>query len=203
MHISEGILGAGTCLAGYGGTAVLTAWGLKKTTREKIPATAVMGAAFFAASLIHFKVGVTSVHLTLLGLTAIVLGAPAVPAIIAGLFFQAVMFQHGGITTLGVNGVIMAGPALAGQYLFRKITASKKENRRFVSITAGLVSALVLLSATVLAALVILVSGEEFRGIALFFTAGNLVLSVIEGIITAFIVSRILKIKPEMIGSWD
>lgn len=203
MHISDGILGAAPTLAGYAGTALFLAWGLKKTEREKIPATALMGAAFFAASLIHFKIGVTSVHLTLLGLTSIILGLSAIPAIVAGLFFQAVMFQHGGITTLGINGLIMIIPAVAGQYLFKKITEKKKKNRGFVALSAGIISALILLGATILAALVILLGGEAFKGIAMFFTVGNSVLALIEGVITGFIVNRLLKIKPEIIGSWN
>lgn len=203
MHISEGILGAGPTLAGYAGTALLLAWGLKHTDREEIPATALMGAAFFTASLIHFKIGITSVHLTLLGLTAIILGRAAIPAIVAGLFFQALMFQHGGITTLGINGLIMILPALAGQYLFKKMTDRRRDNNKYVAISAGLISAFILLCATVLTALVILLNGEAFKGIAMFFSIGNTVLALVEGVITAFIVGRLLKIKPEIIASWN
>lgn len=203
MHISEGILSTGTCLAGYGGTALLTAWGLKKTHRDQIPRTALMGAAFFTASLIHFKVGVTSVHLTLLGLTSIILGRSAIPAIAAGLFFQAVMFQHGGITTLGINGLIMIIPALLGQGLFRAMTSSRKDKKGYVAVCAGFVSGLMLLGATALAAFIIMTGGESFKGIAAFFTIGNVILAGIEGLLTAVILSRLMRIKPEMIGSWD
>jgi len=126
MHISEGILPVGFNIAGYLGTAALSAYGLKQTQNEDIPAVAVMGAAFFTASLIHFKIGVTSVHLTLLGLTAIILGIKAIPAILAGLFFQAVLFQHGGISTLGVNALIMMIPALLCQFTFSLLTGEKK-----------------------------------------------------------------------------
>lgn len=203
MHISEGIIDIGPCLAGYGGTALLLAWGLKKTDKEKIPLTALMGAAFFAASLIHFRIGITSVHLTLLGLTTLVLGLSAIPAIVAGLLFQAIMFQHGGITTLGINSLIMLIPSVLGYFLFRGLSKKKREDKTYLTILSGIVSSCILLGATVLAALIILANGEEFRGIATFFTIGNLILAAVEGVISAFIINRILKIKPEMIKLWN
>lgn len=202
MHISEGILSAGTCLAGYCGTAVFTAWGLKKTDRGKIPATALMGAAFFTSSLIHFRIGVTSVHLTLLGLTSIILGPSSILAIVSGLFFQAIMFQHGGITTLGINGLIMIIPVLIGQLFFRALTKERQGNKVFVSICAGIVSGFILLMATALTALIVMAGGDSFMGIAAFFTIGNSILAIAEGLISVVIVNRLMKIKPEMIGSW-
>jgi cobalt/nickel transport system permease protein len=112
MHISEGVLSTPVIIGGYAVSAGLTAAALKRVRRHEIPKIAIMGAAFFVSSLLHFKVGITSVHLTLAGLVGIVLGPPAVLALLAGLFFQAVMFQHGGLSTLGVNTVIFAVPAM-------------------------------------------------------------------------------------------
>jgi len=203
MHISEGILPVGFNIAGYLGTAALSAYGLKQTQNEDIPAVAVMGAAFFTASLIHFKIGVTSVHLTLLGLTAIILGIKAIPAILAGLFFQAVLFQHGGISTLGVNALIMMIPALLCQFTFSLLTGEKRENPLYVSSIAGGLTSISVLLATVLASSILYLSGDEFIGIAAFFTISNAGLALIEGVITGIVINRLLKIKPEMIKSWE
>lgn len=203
MHIAEGILPVTFNIAGYAGTSILTAYGLKKTKSEHIPAVAVMGAAFFTASLIHFKIGMTSVHLTLIGLTAIILGVKAIPAILAGLFFQAVLFQHGGISTLGVNALVMTIPALFCQGFFSLLTKNRKTNFVYVSTAAGILTFFSVLLATGLAACTLYLSGDEFLGIAALFTISNSSLALVEGVMTGIIISRLLKIKPEMILSWE
>ena len=202
MHISDGILPISYCIAGFAGAAGLTAYELKNTKNREIPSVAVMGAAFFAASLIHFKIGVTSVHLTLLGLTALILGRKAILAILSGLFFQAVLFQHGGISTLGVNAIVMMIPALLCQWGFRVLTTKRREKSAYVAIIAGFITFLTVILATMLAATVLLLSGEGFLGIAALFTISNSALALVEGFITGIVVSRLLKIKPEMIHSW-
>ncbi len=201
MHISEGILPMSICLAGYVGTVALTALGLKKTEQENIPAVAVMGAAFFTASLIHFRIGVTSVHLTLLGLTAIILGVKAIPAILAGLFFQAVLFQHGGISTLGVNAMIMMTSALFCHYSFTLLIKGKHNKSLYISFVAGGVTLLTVLLATVMTSSLLILSGDEFKGLALLFSVSNGTLALIEGVLTGIIINRLLKIKPEMVLS--
>jgi cobalt/nickel transport system permease protein len=80
---------------------------------EEIPRIALMTAAFFVASLIHIRVGPTSVHLLLNGLVGVVLGRRAGLAIPLGLFLQAALLGHGGFTSLGVNACVMTAPALA------------------------------------------------------------------------------------------
>jgi cobalt/nickel transport system permease protein len=38
---------------------------------------------------------------------------------VAALLFQAILFQHGGLSTLGVNALVMGIPALCSAFLFR------------------------------------------------------------------------------------
>jgi len=78
-----------------------------------------VSAAFFTASLIHLPLGPGNVHLILSGLMAAVLGWAAAPSILTALFLQALFFQFGGFTVLGVNTVIMAAPALLLAALLR------------------------------------------------------------------------------------
>jgi len=118
MHIPDGILPLGLSLGGWAIAAGLTALSLNRIAaqpdpRAGLPRAAMMTAAFFAASLIHIPVPPSSVHLVLPGLMGAMLGWYALPAILIGLAFQAVMFGHGGLTTLGVNAVILGLPALA------------------------------------------------------------------------------------------
>jgi cobalt/nickel transport system permease protein len=127
MHIPDGILPLPVTLGGYALAASVT-WtclyriNQREDPREDIPKAALLTAAFFLASLIHIPVPPASVHLVLNGLLGILLGPFAFPAIVIGLFFQAVMFGHGGLTTLGVNAIILGMPALAAAALFRMLT---------------------------------------------------------------------------------
>lgn len=202
MHISEGILDVSYCAAGYVITAAITAYSLKKTKSDNISAIAVMGAAFFTASLIHFKVGVTSVHLTMIGITALILGSSAPLAILAGMFFQAVMFQHGGISTLGVNSAVMMLPALTIQFLFTILTKSSQDKPFYVAITAGVLTFFAVLLAMFLSVSVLWFSDTELAGIIILFVVSNSLLAVVEGLFTGIIIYRLIKIKPEMINSW-
>ena len=90
---------------------------------EEIPRIALMTAAFFVASLIHVPIGPTSVHLLLNGLLGVIVGRRAPLAVLLGLTLQAVLFGHGGFTTIGVNTCVMALPALGAAWLFGTLRA--------------------------------------------------------------------------------
>jgi cobalt/nickel transport system permease protein len=118
VHISDGVLSARWLAGGFvlaGLLALLGAWRIRD---EEIPRVALLTAAFFVASLIHVRVGPTSVHLLLNGLVGVVLGRRAGLAIFLGLGLQAALLQHGGYLTLGVNTCVMALPALVSWQLF-------------------------------------------------------------------------------------
>ena len=123
MHISEGIIPAKICIGGYAITGLITWYSLRQINRqsnptEGIPKAALLTAAFFVASGIHIPIPPASVHLVLNGLLGAVLGWYGFPAILVGLLFQAIMFGHGGLTTLGVNAIIMGVPALISAFIF-------------------------------------------------------------------------------------
>lgn len=203
MHISEGILEAQWCIAGYAAAAPLAGYALKKLDRSEIPKVSVMGAAFFTASLLHFPVGfASSVHLTLIGLTGIILGAQAVLAILTGLFFQAVMFQHGGLTTLGLNTFTMGTAALLcrGLFLCLRRIANGNGKRRFLSAAGGFISGLGVLFAALLVSAVLWISTSEYAGIAAIFSAANGGIAIIEGLAALFVVDQILRIKPDLLN---
>ena len=118
MHISEGVLSAPVLLSGLALTAAGTAIGLKKLDYDQIAKAGMLSAAFFVASLIHVPLSPSNVHLILNGIVGLLLGWAAFPAILVALILQAVIFQFGGITTLGVNSIIMALPAVVCYGLF-------------------------------------------------------------------------------------
>jgi cobalt/nickel transport system permease protein len=77
---------------------------------KEVPKVAILSSVFFVASLIHVPLGPSSVHLILNGIMGVLLGWTAFPAILVALALQGVLFQFGGITTLGVNTLNMALP---------------------------------------------------------------------------------------------
>ncbi len=183
-------------LAGGALTLVGTAIGLKKIDYDHIMTTAMLSATFFVASLIHVPVGPGSVHLLLNGLMALILGWASVPAILVALILQAVFFQYGGLTVLGVNVVIIAGGGLLGSCLFRSMLA-KPGQRKLAGFLAGFLS---VTCATVLLCATLLLTRQDFIGTARVVFAAQLPVMVIEGVMTMFIVSFLAKVQPEILG---
>lgn len=121
VHISDGVLARNWILGGWLLAGLLVVWAAWRIRDEEIPQVALLTAAFFVASLLHIPMGPTSAHLLLNGLVGIVLGRRAMLAIPVGLFLQAVLIGHGGLTTLGVNSCVMGLPALLAWGLFAGI----------------------------------------------------------------------------------
>jgi cobalt/nickel transport system permease protein len=124
VHIADGILQRPWWAGGFVVMALLAWWGAWRVRDEEIPRIALMAAAFFVASLIHFKVGPTSVHLLLNGLLGVMLGRRAALAIPIALFLQAALAFHGGLLSLGVNACVITLPALFAGVLFAGLQSS-------------------------------------------------------------------------------
>ncbi len=199
MHISDGILSVPVYAGGAAIAAAMTVYSLKKTENQDIPKLSVMTAAFFVASLIHVKIGPTSGHLVLNGLVGIVLGISAFPAILVALLFQAIMFGHGGITTLGVNSVAMGLPALLAYGVFR-LRGLVKSKKNFVdSLFSFLSGSLAVLLSAVFISFFLITTGEEFYATAKIVMGAHIPIALIEGGITAFVISFLRRVKPEVI----
>ena len=123
MHIMEGYLPVGHCIAWGALCLPFLAWGLiaiKKITarhRKAILLLAMMGAyAFILSALKIPSVSASSSHPTGTGLGAVLFGAPVMAVLgILVLVFQALLLAHGGLTTLGANtfSMAVAGPFLS------------------------------------------------------------------------------------------
>lgn len=207
MHVPDGFVPVGFALAGYAGAAALTAVSLRRIARQPdpqaaLPRAAMVTAAFFAASLVHIPVPPTSVHLLLPGLMGVMLGWFALPAILVGLFLQAVMFGHGGLTTLGLNGLIFGLPALAAAALFRLRGAGGPRRDAvlgFVAGAGGVALAVVAFSALMIWGMPADVDPvTERRAIAVLALA-HLPLMVIEGVIVATTVSTLRRVSPDLL----
>lgn len=196
MHISEGVLspavlGAGAVLAVAG-----TAAGLRKMDYDRLMTVAILAATFFVGSLVHVPVGPGSVHLILNGLLGIFLGWAAFPAILAALILQAVLFQYGGITVLGVNTFDMAFPAVLFGCAFRPLLFGSAGRRALAGFLCG---ALAVAGAAALTALALGFSDEGFLRSAQILLLAHIPVMVAEGVITALAVSFVAKVRPEVL----
>jgi len=222
MHIPDGILPAAVCFGGYATTGAITWYSLRKINqkddpREGIPKASLLTAAFFVASWIHIPIPPSSVHLVLNGLLGVVLGYYAFPAILIGLFFQAVMFQHGGLTTLGVNATMMGMPALLAYYLFRlRNILGRKGNRLgdrkgrpyqaltgafgFLAGAGGLGIAALIAVALLITTIPTYLDVEAERASIYALTLAHVPLMVIEGTFTALVVLFLQRVSPELLG---
>ncbi len=196
MHLSEGIVSVPILIGGGVLTAVGTMVGLRKIDEDRIMTTAMLSATFFVASLIHVPIGPGSVHLLLNGLMALILGWACVPAILVALILQAVFFQYGGLTVLGVNVVIMAGGGLLGSCCFRGMMTHPKQ-RKWAAFLAGFCS---VACAALLLCGTLVISNGDFLGTARVVFAAHLPVMAVEGVMTMFIVSFLTKVQPEILG---
>lgn len=199
MHIAEGVLspavlGSGAVLALAG-----TAQGLRRLEYDRLVAVGILSAAFFVASLIHVPVGLASAHLVLNGLVGVLLGWAAFPSILVALLLQALLFQFGGITVLGVNTFTMGFAAVASWYVFRAV-CRLCPGMGGVRAGAFMGGALGVALAAVLTALALAFTDEGFWLAAQLLLLAHLPVMLAEGLITMFTVSFIMRVRPELLG---
>lgn len=199
MHIAEGVLSpavlAGGAVLALGGTAL----GLRKLEYDRLVAVGILSAAFFVASLIHVPVGLSSAHLVLNGLVGVLLGWAAFPSILVALLLQALLFQFGGITVLGVNVFTMGFAAVISWYVFRAI-CYLCPGMKGVRVAAFMGGALGVALAAVLTALALAFTDEGFWLAARLLLLAHLPVMLVEGLVTMFTVSFIMRVRPELLG---
>jgi cobalt/nickel transport system permease protein len=195
MHISEGvlsvpILAAGVALASFG-----VFIGLRKIDYDRLVTVAILSAAFFVGSLIHIPIGPSSAHLILNGLLGAVLGWASFPAILVGLLLQAVLFQYGGLTVLGVNTFNMAAPAVLCSLLCGPLLRRGGKAR---AIGAFLCGSLSVLLASLLTATALSLTDEGFTQAAVTLVLAHVPVMLMEGGFTVLVVGYLAKAMPEI-----
>lgn len=200
VHISDGILSTEVWVIGFLITILILIFTLRRVKLEEIPKLSLVTGAVFVASLIHVPVGPSSTHLILAGLAGIVLGIAAFPAIFIAVLLQALLFQHGGITTIGINTLNMGIPALiSGGFFWLAIRyiKSKQKYLIFGSICGGIA----IIFALVFTSLSLFITGEEFINIIILLIISHIPVIVIETVLVGSIAEFLHKVKPEML-SW-
>lgn len=196
MHISEGVLSAPVLVAGGALAAAGTAIGLKKIDYDHLARVGILSATFFVASLVHVPIGPSSVHLILNGIVGLLLGWAAFPAILVALLLQGVFFQFGGITTLGVNTIIMGLPAVICYCLFAPFLG---KDRKFLLLAGFGCGFCAVLFGALLVGLALMFTEENFLAVATLVVTAHIPVMIIEGIVTAFCVVFLKKVQPAML----
>lgn len=202
VHISDGVLSPIYLAIGFAIAVILLIPALIRVQEEEIPRIGLLTAAFFVVSLIHVRVGMTSVHLLLTGLVGVVLGRRAPLAIAVALPLQAFLLGHGGFTVLGVNAVVMTVPALVSAGLFRLFCGRGPVKPGRATIAGTVVGAVAVILTAALYASVLIVAGvEDFWVVAMAGFVVHLPLAAIEALIVGFAAGYLARVKPELLRS--
>jgi cobalt/nickel transport system permease protein len=190
MHIADGILPAAWC-AGAHAAAWAGVYSLgRKVEPGEVVRMGLLASTTFVVSLIQFPLAGTSIHLGLFGLTGILLGKRAFPVIFATLLFQAMLFQHGGLLTLGVNALNMGAGGLAAAAIW-SLGKIPEHLRAFAcGFTGALLPAVLMAFEFALA--------DYGRGF--YYIAGvYAVVAALEGLVAAMMVSFFRQVKPAVL----
>jgi cobalt/nickel transport system permease protein len=189
MHIADGILPVEISIAANVVTLGLVYIGGRKLEPEEVPKMGVFAAALFIVSLIHIPIpgSPTPVHLGLYGFAGMLFGMRAIPIIFVNLLFQTLIFQHGGLLSLGVNTLTMGGGALVSAAIWRWVVF----NRQVKSVICG---SLGIIIPALLVVFFLAFKYGKFLGLILLI---NLPAAAIEGALTIFVFNFFNKVKPE------
>lgn len=220
MHIPDGYLSPQTFVPLYGASAVFWAIAIKKLKKElsdrQVPYLAMAGAFSFLIQMFNIPIpGGTTGHAVGASITALLLGPwAAVISVSTVLIIQALVFGDGGITAIGANCFNMAVVIPFVSYGVFKATAGNMSSKKRVNFGAFLSGYIGLTAGALLTAIEFgiqpLIASDQ---------AGNplyapyplkiaipamalehmLLFSIIEGILTAVILSYFIKHEPQSV----
>ena len=196
----------------WAASAGTIAYSSRKVRREmdssKVPLMGILGAFIFAAQMINFTIPVTgsSGHLGGGLILAILLGPYAAFLTIASvLVVQALFFADGGLLALGCN-IFNLGffPAfIAYPFIYKMIIGNRPTATRISA--ASIVSAIVGLQmgafGVVLETIFSGISSLPFSTFVAMMQPIHLAIGIVEGLVTAAVVSFVYKARPEIMQS--
>jgi cobalt/nickel transport system permease protein len=212
MHMADALLSpavGGTMWAASAGAIIYCSRKLRQEMDGgKAPLMGVLGAFIFAAQMINFTIPATgsSGHLGGGLLLAVLLGPSAAFITIASvLVVQALFFADGGLLALGCN-IFNLGffPAfLAYPFIYKPVAGSAPGKARIT--VAAMIAAIVGLQlgafAVVLETVASGISALPFATFAGLMQPIHLAIGVVEGLVTAAVVSFVYQARPEIIKS--
>ncbi|MEB3230943.1 MAG: cobalt transporter CbiM [Leptolyngbyaceae bacterium] len=216
MHVPDGILPAQVSAVGYAIATPFIGYALRTINRSTspvevnrtIPKAALLTATFFVASSLYIPIPpFGSVHLLMNGLLGAMLGYYAVPAIVIGLFFQALLIGHGGYLSLGINVLLMGIPAILAHHIFQlRHRFLPRFNRQTVYAVFGTLAGCIgiLGSALIFFGVVIMtipadINAATERTAIYVLMLMHLPIALLEGAFTASFIVFLLRTKPELV----
>jgi len=212
MHISEGILPFGWAAFWFAVALPFLAYGMwrlniisKKDISFK-PLVGLMAAAVFTISCMPIPVPIagTCSHPAGTGISSIILG-PSISILVAAvaLLIQALFLAHGGLSTLGANIISMGVMGSFAGYGVFKLMRKFRVNPAVSAFMAGILADW----GTYLTTSVELASGIRgnspftplFTKILIAFIPTQLPLGILEGAMTAGVVSLLVKKRPDLL----
>lgn len=212
MHMADALISPGVGATMWAAAAGFIAYSAKKVRQEsddrKVPLMGVLGAFIFAAQMINFSIPTTgsSGHLGGGMILAILLGAPAAFLVMASvLIVQALFFADGGLLALGCN-IFNLGffPCfVAYPLVYRKIAGNNPAQGKIM--TGSIIAAIIALQlgafSVVLETLFSGISELPFRTFVLLMQPIHLAIGIVEGLVTAAVVTFVWKARPEILSA--
>jgi cobalt/nickel transport system permease protein len=212
MHMADALISPAVGLTMWGASATTIAYCSKKVQAEAdsgiVPLMGVLGAFIFAAQMINFTIPVTgsSGHLGGGMILAVLLGPYAAFLTIASvLVVQALFFADGGLLALGCN-IFNLGffPAfIAYPLIYKKIVATTPTSKKISS--ASMIAAVAGLQLGAFGVVVETVSSGisslPFATFLAIMQPIHLAIGIVEGVVTASVISFVYTAKPEILQS--
>lgn len=210
MHMADALVSPAVGGTMWAATAALTVYSAKKLKEDvderRVPLMGVLGAFIFAAQMINFTIPGTgsSGHLGGGMILTILLGPHAAFLTMASILtVQALFFADGGLVALGCN-IFNLGffPCFVAYPLVYKTLVKDGTSRRRImagSIAASLFGLQLGAFGVVLQTVFSGISELPFKTFVLMMLPIHLAIGLVEGIVTAAVVSFIHKARPEIL----
>jgi len=210
MHMADALLSPAVGGTMWAVTAGLTIYSARKVKQDlderKVPLMAVLGAFVFAAQMINFTIPATgsSGHLGGGMILAILLGPHAAFLTMASILtIQSLFFADGGLLALGCNIFNMGFfPCfIAYPFIYKKIIGNNPTNARIgtAATLAGVIALQLGAFFVVLETISSGISELPFSTFVLLMQPIHLAIGIVEGIVTAAVVTFVWKARPEIL----
>ena len=210
MHMADALISPAVGGTMWAATAGLTAYSAKKLKNNlddhKVPLMGVLGAFIFAAQMINFTIPATgsSGHLAGGMILAILLGPYAAFLTMASVItVQALFFADGGLLALGCNIINMGFFAcfIAYPFIYKKIVGARPTQGRILlgAMAASILALQMGAFGVVLETLFSGISELSFSTFILLMLPIHLAIGIVEGLVTAAVVSFVWKAHPEIL----
>ena len=110
------------------------------------------------------------------------------------------LFQFGGLTTLGVNTLIMALPAVACYYCFGPFVQRDSRIALPAAFACGFMG---IFLGAIVAGAALMFTEENFLEVTLLMVSAHIPVMIIEGLMTAFCVAFFQKVQPDMLPHFN